>query len=655
MRRVAAADPDLAVWSLLAALISIQFLPAFLRGFAPFWGDLSYIHHPWRALDAQLLQAGRLPLWNPYLYFGMPLAATMQDSVFYPGSVPFFLFRFADGLLVFHLVHYWLSGALAFLWLRSLGLKRTAALGGAGLLCLGGVWLENRPFLNHLAVLSLMPALLLLAQRPRLLALVLCAAFLAGYPPFFVGCAAASLALAVVFSPRQSLGRRFWEIIRGWSSAGVWAAALSGALLLPAVELVGLSRRSGGVGLDEALMFGFSPRDLLQWISPVLLPWKSFDPGIEWWKSCFMGFIGLALVAVGLTRLPRRKAFFFCAWLAAVLLLTLGGTNPVSAALWAHLPPLKFVRYPGNLSYLAIPVLALCAAVGIERLPRPWRAVLTAALFMELSIYGAGAFRLAPKDIFASAGPLVRRMQADLEGHRYLLSPRALERDTGAGIADWKYRLYGLTNDPFRLRAAGNFGEPLVPRANYALMDRFYGARSADAAAVLFPWSDIRFLLTPDMLSPSSMLQDKGRTLWQVYGSAVPAAPAYFFSEQDGGRIPEGLPEGGLPGLGRALDVSRPREDRFSIEAESREPGWVYVSEPLYPGWRIRLTTQRGEGAARGLPALAAFQKVHVPEGPWRLEFRYEPDAWRWGLILTLVSALALAWRGFIFARDFAP
>jgi hypothetical protein len=653
VRRAAVWDPDLAAWTAFAVLIAFQFLPACLRGLAPFWGDLSYIHHPWRALDAQLLQSGRLPLWNPYLYFGMPLAATMQDSAFYPGSVPFFIFSFADALLIFHLVHYWLSAALAFLWLRSLGLKRTSALGGAGLLCLGGVWLENRPFLNHLAVLSLTPALLLLARRPRLLAPALCAAFLAGYPPFFVGAAAASLALAILLAPRRDSGRRLGELSRGWLSAGVWAGALSGVLLLPAIELVSLSRRSGGVGLDEALQFGFAPSDLLQWISPMLLPWKAYDPGVEWWKSCFVGFIGLALSARGLAGLPRRKALLLGGWLAIVVLLTLGASNSISAALWAHLPPLKFVRYPGNLSYLAVPVLALCAAAGLDFTPRSLRPLAAAALLLELSAYGMGAFALAPKGLFASAGPLVRRMQAELEGHRYLLSPRALERDTGAGIEDWKHRLYGLTNDPFRLRAAGNFGEPLVPRSNYALMDWFYGARSAPAAAALFAWSDIRFLLTPGPLAPCAALIDSGRTLWQVYRSAVPAEPAYFFTETDGARIPEGLPQGPLPPLGRALEVSRAGDDRFFIAAESQEPGWVYVSEPLYPGWRVSLSTPRGEGSVSALPALAAFQKVHVPAGVWRLDFNYKPDAWRWGLILTLISGAALMWRGWRFAaRD---
>ena len=65
-------DRDLVVMLALAVVVALQFLPERLMGLAPFWGDLGYLHHPWRAFDSQLIQAGRVPLWDPYLYFGMP-------------------------------------------------------------------------------------------------------------------------------------------------------------------------------------------------------------------------------------------------------------------------------------------------------------------------------------------------------------------------------------------------------------------------------------------------------------------------------------------------------------------------------------------------------------------------------------------------------
>jgi len=632
-------DRDLAVMAALAALAALQFLPERLMGLAPFWGDLGYLHHPWRAFDTQLLQAGRVPLWDQYLYFGMPAAATMQDSVFYAGTVPFFLFGFADALLLYHLAHYALAAWLFYLWLRSAGLRRSASAAGSALVFLGGVWLENRPFINHIPALALFPAFLLLARRPVLLSLALAAAFLAGYPPVFVGAAAAAFLLTLLFSRRRA------GLARAWLSAGAAAAALSGCLLVPAVELVRLSRRSAGVGLDEALQFGFSPADLRQWISPWLV--SGFDPAGEWWKTCYVGFAGLIAAAYGAWVLPRRKTCVLGAWLLAVLALILGGTNPVSAWLWSHFSPLRFVRYPGNFSYLAGPAAALLAAAGLHSMAARPRVILAFLVLVELSVYGAGAFPTAPAGLFTSPGPLARILQQETEGHRYLLSPTALNAGTGAGYEDWRHRLYGLTNAPVRLRAAGNFGEPLVPRANYEVMDRLYRARGAAAAAALFPWTDVRFLLTPGPVPPTPALRSEGRPLWELNRFTGPHAPAYWFSEAEGERLPAEIPEEGLPRAGLPLEVRRPREDRFSIAGESPEPGWVYVSEPSFAGWSVGLETPRGAGGAQSLPAMTAFQKVHVPAGPWRLDFRYDPSSWLWGLLSTLAAACVLAWRGF--------
>ena len=89
----------------------------------PFWGDLTYLHLPWQQASTQLLQAGQLPVWDPFLYFGMPMAANMQRAVLYPGTIPFRIFGFATATACFHGLHYWLAGWLMWLWLRCLRLR----------------------------------------------------------------------------------------------------------------------------------------------------------------------------------------------------------------------------------------------------------------------------------------------------------------------------------------------------------------------------------------------------------------------------------------------------------------------------------------------------------------------------------------------------
>ena len=55
---------DMAVLGLLAVPLAILF-GGVLFGRTFFWGDLLYLHHPWRALGAEMVTRGVLPLWNP--------------------------------------------------------------------------------------------------------------------------------------------------------------------------------------------------------------------------------------------------------------------------------------------------------------------------------------------------------------------------------------------------------------------------------------------------------------------------------------------------------------------------------------------------------------------------------------------------------------
>lgn len=564
--------------TLLAAGL-LLFAPIWLAGMTPFWGDMTYIHHPWQALAAQYLQGGRAPLWDPTIYFGMPMAAKMQNSLFYPGQGPFFLFGFATGAALFQLAHYWLCGWLAFLWLRSLRASKAAALCGALLFAFSGGMLSRMPFINHLSTLSLVPALFLFFRRPLPLALTLCLAFLAGYPPFLAGSIALCWGVMVLLSRPGSFS--------AWAAAGALAMALSAVQLIPGAELMSVSRRSGGVLLDEMLKFGYRPADLAQWISPFLV--KDFNAAVEWWKCSYLGFSGFALAALGLPRARRLAPLVLL-----VGLIILGDSNPVSLWLWENVTPLHFVRYPGNMGYLGLPLAALLCAVAVQGLGRRARALAVLAVFAELAWTARGLTPLAPRSLFTTSGGTVRRLQESLGEHRYLLSPLALETHAGRDVVDWKTRLYGMTNAPFRLRAAGNFGEPLVPRANYELMDHLYRQPSLDAALKLLPEAGVAVLLGP------------GGDPWR----AMPV------------RSPGAVPRW-------------PREDRFTLEGEGG--GWARVREPRYPGWKAWLNGSPVETESDFI----AFQKVRVPEGAWRLDFKYDPWTWTAGLWVTLLAALA--------------
>ncbi|MBI4376080.1 MAG: hypothetical protein HY549_06480 [Elusimicrobia bacterium] len=635
-------DRDLSMAAALLVLSLAVLLPEWARGKLVFWSDLAYLHHPWRALETQTLTAGRLPTWNPYVYFGMPLLAVMQEGLFYPGNLLYRLFSFGSATGVYQAFHAWLGGLLTFLWLRSLRLPvLSAALGALGVE-LGGIFLASRIFLNHLSVLALAPGLLLFFNRPPLLALLLSCAFFAGFPPMLLGSIIAAWAVALAIEGRGSMIKA-WSF--RWSQAGLLSLALSACLLFPALELAWLSRRAAGIRLEESLRFGFSPRDLWQWLAPWL--GSGFDPASRWWTSCHVGLAFSAAAALGFLRLPSRARMAIGFFLTGVALLLLGGSTSISRAAWAFIPGLDFLRYPGNLSHMALPALALLAALGLPK--GAWARVWVAAAAIELSIYAWNRFPVSAPEIVHSKGPLAARLQTELGEQRYLLSARALSdpiglgHDPGSAMADWNHRLYGLANAPLRLRAAANFGEPLVPSLNFHLIDFIY-SRPLEQASRFFPWAGIRLLMLPETRPVPAAWTHEGRSLWELYWLNDAVSSGYALSLEDGAALPSEISEDAwLPSARKPIELRRHREDGFSASGHGARPGWAFISEPLYPGWRVWLHTSEGSRETRPEPALTLFQKIPVPAGPWRLDFRYRPWSLRSGVWLTLVALLGLS------------
>jgi VanZ family protein len=65
-------------------------------------------------------------------------------------------------------------------------------------------------------------------------------------------------------------------------------------------------------------------------------------------------------------------------------------------------------------------------------------------------------------------------------------------------------------------------------------------------------------------------------------------------------------------------------EDRggeIIVRTNFKEPGWLFLSQVRYPGWRVELKRR----TVKPVPANGIFQAVAVPKGRYRVVWRYEP------------------------------
>ena len=84
------------------------------------------------------------------------------------------------------------------------------------------------------------------------------------------------------------------------------------------------------------------------------------------------------------------------------------------------------------------------------------------------------------------------------------------------------------------------------------------------------------------------------------------------------------------------------------IEASLESPGILVLADSFYPGWRVFINGQEG----KILRANYFFRGVRLPAGEHRVEFRYEPRWFMWGLFISIgtltltVVLFVLRWLG---------
>jgi hypothetical protein len=85
------------------------------------------------------LKTGHIPQWNPYLYGGLPyIAAAQNGDVFYPTALLRVFLRGDIAITWAFVIHEFLAGWFAYLFLRALGLRFYGALLGGLAYMLGG-------------------------------------------------------------------------------------------------------------------------------------------------------------------------------------------------------------------------------------------------------------------------------------------------------------------------------------------------------------------------------------------------------------------------------------------------------------------------------------------------------------------------------------
>jgi len=347
--------------------------------------------YAFREFAASTLRAtGHFPLWNPYLFGGMPFVAAMHGDIFYPTFLLRMVLPTDVAMTWGFIIHVFLAGFFTFLFLRNSGFGFFGSLFGGVAYMMGGqvASLVSPGHDGKLYISALFPLTLLLLTRGirdgkrwswGALALIIGLAVVSPHPQLLqyllLASAAYALFLALSAVRRSDLTQRDAAIRIGYALGAVILGGLVGAIqYLPVREYVAWSPRAGGLAdYARATSYAWPPSEIFNAYLPQftgILDYYWGESGIHF-HSDYVGVTVLIIAFAafaGLTANPRRREVWF--WTGTLIIATLwalGGHTPFYHIPYAIIPGTKFFRAPNSVFFVGSFAIAFLSATGIER------------------------------------------------------------------------------------------------------------------------------------------------------------------------------------------------------------------------------------------------------------------------------------------------
>lgn len=424
--------------------------------------DLVLENLVWKRFIVQSLRAGEAPLWNPYLFAGVPFLAAGQHSALYPFSFLFYILPLDRAYGWFTVSQLWLAGFWMYLFGRALRLRRFPALIAGITYQLSAFFVVSVVFAMIIAAAAWLPLLLAVLEvmirkqeekgnapfMPILYVAVGAVALgihlLAGHPEILVY---TLLVMALYALVRLAL---LWRRVGSWRPAvrlAAWGGLMVGlglglgsVQLIPLLELVTRSFREGSVTYADVVGWAYPARQILTFLVPdffgnpahhgywdlVGRQWVAADRifwGIKNYVEAgsYVGILPLLLAAVAVLGGRKAGAYRRHIWiltgLAVASLLFVFGT-PLYALLYYGLPGIKQLHSPFRWVFPYTLSVAALAGFGSQLLTERRRPDVQQSLLAWGALGGGLALVAALLVVLIAPGafvPLADRLLATVE------------------------------------------------------------------------------------------------------------------------------------------------------------------------------------------------------------------------------------------------
>lgn len=340
----------------------VYFLPALSRGLVLSPDDGILQNVPFRVAAAEIVRAGYLPLWDPYIFSGMPFLGAAQAGLLFPLNWFYLLFAASMSTNLMVLSSYMIAALGAFLYARATG----SSIAGAALTSLvwqaGGFLINQISHINIVQTAALLPWVLWALEHyaasgtrkaGALLSCLVALQFFAGHQQAFAYALMLTFAYALVMGVTDIQKRKRYFASTAFAGLGLLLAA---AQILPTWELLRNSLRATAT-YDFFTSFSMPKRFVMTFLAPYLMGGGDgrlfrapyLGPSFYTEYVPYAGVISVMLVVLALVFVSDRRTRFWGAVVVIGLLLAFGRYAPFSLnAVTYYVPVLNLFRVPAR-------------------------------------------------------------------------------------------------------------------------------------------------------------------------------------------------------------------------------------------------------------------------------------------------------------------
>jgi len=360
----------------------------------------------------------RIPLWNPFIFGGLPFVDAMHGDTFYPLAIMQFLLPIHKALGYKLVATIFLAGIFMYLYLKKFGMtKRASVLGGTAYMLSG--FLVSLVYAGHdgrMYVTSLLPFLLYTMeigfQKRSLVwwwpfSIGFALLILANHPQFAyfaMWCVGAYFIVRAIFILKEKKNRgEILTPILGAVVALAFGLCLALVSIWPTQDYVRKysPRAEEGRGYDYAASWALHAEEAISQIVPGFAGYSTLsnhpqltDEQTYWGKNFFKinnenaGLVVIILAISGLFIYRDRFSYFFLGVAVFALLYALGSSGLIFRFFYNYVPFVNKFRAPSTIMFLFCFSMAFLAARTFDQLDKSKKPLFSRNILIGLGVFG---------------------------------------------------------------------------------------------------------------------------------------------------------------------------------------------------------------------------------------------------------------------------